>query len=404
MIGLLYGTLWCAKEVMLKIPRLTVIVIFFNMVREAKRTLYTLSSTYQQGVDESEYDVIAIDNGSSEPLTDKFVTSFGDNFYYQFYHTDDKSPIAAINQAVDNVQSEFVMIMIDGAHILSPGVVANVLRASKAYPDPFVTVVGFHLGRMNQNRSVSQGYDQKQEDKLLETVPWHENGYRLFEVAGELSYDCAGWFGPLAESNCFMLKKMSYKRLGGFDSRFTEAGGGLAILDFFRIAMKAKELDYIVLLGEGSFHQFHGGVASNASYAEHPWERFHHQYLEIRKCPFRVVARRPFLLGKITHEVDNWARLCARVGLDWWLAETRTPHDMATFFPTIGYAMHEARRDPKEERGLAELKSQVNSLTQMCDTEIRKRKECEKELTCLREAAKEFRGFRRLLNKLGVKW
>ncbi|MCK5681706.1 glycosyltransferase [bacterium] len=385
-------------------PNLTIIVVFFNMCREAERTLHTLSCAYQRGVNESDYDVIVIDNGSSKPLSAEVVENFGSNFSYYFYETDEKSPVVVINQAVAKLQTEFVMVMIDGAHMLSPGVVGNALRVTKAYPDPFVTVVGFHLGQENQNRSVSKGYNQKQEDVLLETVAWRENGYRLFEIAGALAYDCAGWFGPLAESNCFLLKKTTYERLGGFDVRFTEAGGGLAILDFFRIAMADVELDYVVLLGEGSFHQFHGGVASNAPYSEHPWERFHQQYLKIRQQSFQVIARRPVLLGKITPEADSWARLCARVGLDWWRNEEQKPHDMAKFFPTIGYAMLEARRDPEEERENSDLKSQVNSLTQICDAETQKRKECEAELLLLRKVANEPSILKGLLKKLGVKW
>lgn len=350
------------QKMMAKVPRLSIIVVFFNMCREAERTLYTLSCAYQEGVTACEYEVIVVDNGSTSPLSAEFVESFGANFHYRFHATEEKSPVIALNQQIEECRSEFVMVMIDGAHMLSPGVVANALRAAKAYVDPFVTVVGFHLGEENQNRSVSKGYNQEKEDALLESVAWRENGYRLFGVARELSYDCAGWFGPLAESNCFLMKKESYGRLGGLDSRFTETGGGLAILDFFRTVMESSELDYVALLGEGSFHQFHGGVASNAPYAEHPWERFHKQYKEIRGRPYRVVARRPHLLGRITPEVDNWARLCARVGFSWWLAEERQPHDMEEFFTTIGYAMLAVQADPEEKKRVADLEQEVSVL------------------------------------------
>lgn len=367
------------------------------MRREAQRTLYTLSSSYQQGVTAQEYEVIAIDNGSTSPLSAEFVESFGPNFHYIFHVTEETSPVSALNRQIKECSSDLVMVMIDGAHMLSPGVIANALRAAQAYRDPFVTVVGFHLGEENQNRSVVKGYNQDKEDVLLDGVAWRENGYRLFSVAQELSYDCAGWFGPLAESNCFLMKKESFGRLGGFDPRFTEAGGGLAILDFFRTVMENPELDYVVLLGEGSFHQFHGGVASNAPYAEHPWERFHKQYMEIRQRPFRVVARRPHLIGRIDPEVDNWALLCARVAFAWWAAEEKQPHDMDSFFPTIGYAMLEARRDPDEQSEIEELKQRVNHLMQSHDAEVKKRQMCENELLAMQAP---LRGVATVLKKL----
>ena len=365
---------------MVKVPTLSIIVVFFNMGREAKRTLYTLSSAYQQGVTAQDYEVFVLDNGSTAPLSVEFVAGFGPNFHYRFYATTEKSPVFALNRQIEECRSEFVIVMIDGAHMLSPGVVVNALRAAQAYADPFVTVVGFHLGEENQNRSVSKGYNQEQEDELLESVDWRENGYRLFSVAQELSYDCAGWFGPLVESNCFLMKKESYGRLGGFDPRFTEVGGGLAILDFFRTVLESPELDYVVLLGEGSFHQFHDGVASNAPYAEHPWERFHKQYVEIRNRPFRVVARRPHLLGCINPEVDNWVRLCARVGCSWWLEEEREPHNMEEFFSTIGYAMLAAKADPEEKKQVAELEHKVSILQHNYDQMYARFQECAADL------------------------
>ena len=43
---------------------LSVVVVFHNMRREAERTLHSLSRAYQRGVDDLDYEVIVIDNGS----------------------------------------------------------------------------------------------------------------------------------------------------------------------------------------------------------------------------------------------------------------------------------------------------------------------------------------------------
>jgi hypothetical protein len=45
-------------------PRLSVVVNFHNMQRESIRTLHTLSTNYQRGVGATDYEVIAVDNGS----------------------------------------------------------------------------------------------------------------------------------------------------------------------------------------------------------------------------------------------------------------------------------------------------------------------------------------------------
>ena len=44
---------------------LTVLVVFHNMRREAARTLHSLSRSYQRDIDDLDYEVIAIENGSS---------------------------------------------------------------------------------------------------------------------------------------------------------------------------------------------------------------------------------------------------------------------------------------------------------------------------------------------------
>ena len=66
-------------------PLITVVINFYNNEREAPRSLYTLSAQYQQGIEESEYKVIVIDNGSKKPLDKETVEQFGGNFeFYSF--------------------------------------------------------------------------------------------------------------------------------------------------------------------------------------------------------------------------------------------------------------------------------------------------------------------------------
>ena len=65
-------------------PILSIIVIFHNMRREARRTLYSLNTIYQTNVKSSDYEVIAIDNGSTKPLNSDEICSYGPNFRYHF--------------------------------------------------------------------------------------------------------------------------------------------------------------------------------------------------------------------------------------------------------------------------------------------------------------------------------
>jgi hypothetical protein len=60
-------------------------MVVFNMRREAPRTLYSLSCDYQREVDVDDYEVIVIENGSSEALSSSEVCSFGSNFRYHYH-------------------------------------------------------------------------------------------------------------------------------------------------------------------------------------------------------------------------------------------------------------------------------------------------------------------------------
>ena len=106
--------------------------------------------------------------------------------------------------------------------------------------------------------------------------------------------------------------------MGGFDERFQSRGGGLANLDFFQNALSIPSLQYVMLLGEGSFHQVHGGVASNAPWSNHPWNEFNAEYMHIRGKPFQRRARRPFFLGTLPQEALHWIRISATRGLEFW--------------------------------------------------------------------------------------
>jgi len=290
---------------------LSVVVVFHNMTREAPRTLHTLSRQYQRDIQDLDYEVIAIDSASTQPLDEGMVRPFGDHFRYEFFATTSVSPVDAMNRGVANASGEFVMVMIDGAHLLSPGVLSHSIRALRAFDNPFVATQPVHLGPGRQDQTVKAGYNQQEEDRLLASVDWKADGYELFRLTGSPSDSSLGWFGCLFESNCFSLRKQTFLDLGGFHPHFQSRGGGLANLDFFRHAVESPGIDYILLLGEASFHQMHG-------WAPYPLQQFHEEYAAIRGKPYDRPKRRPFYFGSIGKQAVPLSRVSAQAGLAWW--------------------------------------------------------------------------------------
>jgi len=245
----------------------TVIVNFYNMAREAARTLTSLSRSYQQGIGDLRYEVICIDNGSTPPLDQAWVESFGPEFRLLRPSTLLSSPCAAINEAARQAKGRYVAIMIDGAHVLTPGVFREVWDAVDDTPDAVIGLRQWFVGGDQRWLSIS-GYSREQEDILFERIFWPQDGYRLFKIGTPIWESPNHWLDGMIESNCLFVPRTIYERIGGMDEAFDEPGGGYANLDLFKRAVEASPEPVIALLGEASFHQFHEGTTTNVADTE----------------------------------------------------------------------------------------------------------------------------------------
>ena len=90
---------------------------FSRHATRIKRTLYSLSSQHQKDADLQSYEVIAVDNSSTKPLTREFVESFGPQFRLIRHETQSVSPVDAVNLGVASARGKFVAIIVDGARM-----------------------------------------------------------------------------------------------------------------------------------------------------------------------------------------------------------------------------------------------------------------------------------------------
>lgn len=291
-------------------PKLSVVIAFFNMEREARRTLFSLSTKYQQGINEDEYEVIVLDSGSSESLDSSWVTSIQDNYRYQYVNSMWPTPCEAMNTGIRLARAATVVLMIDGARILSPGVLSKMLMAEKLYETPFVYTIAMHLGHKLQNESMLEGYDQQQEDRLLASIDWRADGYSLFDISCLAASSIDGFLNPIAESNCFSMSKEVLLQLGGYDEHFRTSGGGYVNLDLFKRAQSLPALQPVKLLGEATFHQYHGGVATNVTHKNHPGKLYQKEYKNLRGDDYVSVCRSPLFLGEVPKNTIKFLDTC----------------------------------------------------------------------------------------------
>ena len=176
-------------------PLLSIVVVGYRMYRELPRTLETLSADYQRGVSGAVYEVIVVDNGSDPPLDPTLATYCrGVKTHWLSLPSGDVSPCKAVNLGVKHARGDFVAVLVDGARMLSPGIVCNILRSRRLFPNAFVSTLGWHLGPEPQNLSLLHGYNQHEEDLLLDSFDWRNDGYLLFEHSAFALSSSQGWF------------------------------------------------------------------------------------------------------------------------------------------------------------------------------------------------------------------
>ena len=299
-------------------PRLSIVVIVYAMPRQAANTVRSLLPDYQWGVQAGEYEVIIVENDSPDAMDADFLCGLPDFCRYFLRPDPEPSPAAAIQFGVRQARASNVCVMVDGARMLSPGVVHNLILAHRLYPQAVVAVPGYHLGRELQQTAVGSGYDAEVEQALLASIDWPAAGYDLFNIACFSGSCRGGFFLPFSESNCVSVSRATWDALGGFDERFDLPGGGLINLDFYRRACEYPDTELIVLPGEGSFHQFHGGITTGgtASDARDDYiARSREQYEALRGAPFSSPRATATYLGKIPPQAQKFVHFSAAQAL-----------------------------------------------------------------------------------------
>jgi macrocin-O-methyltransferase TylF-like protien/cephalosporin hydroxylase/methyltransferase family protein len=282
---------------------LSVVVVFHDMRREAERTLHSLSRPYQENVDGLGYEVIAVENGSApeQRLGEDLVRGFGQEFRYLDLGEDaHPSPVRALNRGIAASRGRAVALMIDGAHVLSPGVLHHGMVGLAAYPPAIVAAQRWFVGPGRQPLAVAAGYDRDYEDRLFDAIGWPSRGYDLFTIS-HFSQD-RDWFDGISESSCLFAPRDLLEQSGGFDESFDVAGGELSNPDVFERLGAAPGVTVVTILGEGAFHQIHGGTVSNVGdqvELRSRVESYRERYEAMRGRRLRAPAKPTHYVGRL---------------------------------------------------------------------------------------------------------
>lgn len=348
------------------------VIAAYNMDAQLKRTLQSLADDYQK-VDYSEMEVIIVDNGSTVPIRHEAMRRFT-NVTEVIRVEGHPSPVFGLNRGIEAASFSNVAVMIDGAHMLSPGVFDNAKSVLQMMSRPVINVPQYILGAVSQNLISSDGAYQRESEKLAE-LRWKLNGYRLFEYAVRAGEVGGKTCHSTIESNCLITTKEVLTECGGFDESFDEAGAGLANIELMTRLRHHADNQYVILPGEGTFHQDHRGTTTGASREDREalvasyWEK----YKAITGNTTNITVRPPFYYGVVSTAAER----VPAISLDFGRARLHVMEKLAQVYAhraTNGQrgkipeltlksgAMEHALRPVLPPRGLIDSKAEAEGL------------------------------------------
>lgn len=294
-------------------PLISVLVVAYAMPRQLLNTVYSLSALHQRNVVAADYEIVVVENSSQRPADAQALLALGGNVRHFYREESSASPAAAINFGLAQCRGRFIGLMIDGARMLSPRVIEHATCFLSACPQTLLAVPSYNLGRQQQHHHLSAGYGEVEEMALLSACRWQENGYRLFDVASLGDANANGYLNPLLESNCYFASADHFRRIGGADERFDLPGGGSLNLHLFRQLGMLPGMRYVLLPGEGTFHQFHGGITtSEQADREAVLESHRRQLHSFWDGGFHALRRQPELFGAVPSQAQRYLKFSSR--------------------------------------------------------------------------------------------
>ncbi|MEQ1954013.1 glycosyltransferase family A protein [Mesorhizobium sp. CN2-181] len=282
----------------------SLVLVCFQMQRELPRTLVSVSAPYQRCIAPADYEIIIVDNGSAPPVDRATMAGQGTNVIVETVEKPTVSPAPAINRGLRLARAPLIGLWVDAARLASPGLVSACVEAARLHPRPVIATFNYHLGRRLQYFSAAEEHTREAEDALLASIGWPEDGERLFEIS---TLDAKGGLtGPMIESCALFMPRALWNELGGADEAFVSPGGGAVNPDIFIRACALPDVQLIRILGQGTFHQVHGGVSTSGDAGlMEAGKAMSREYFRIRGRPFSAVRTLGWLYDPASKTVQR---------------------------------------------------------------------------------------------------
>ena len=273
------------------------VLIFCNDIQEAIiNTLHSLRHEYQN-FDPNLYEVLILENPSQNNLSANQIHDLPSNFFYNL-NTHKKSLTESLNQLSNQANGNYLLIIPDGAKILSKGVLKYCHQAIKISSKCIVAFHSYNIGVYQDDMEKNEVLHLKKIEKefLKETFPKFADN--LLNNASWADSSSAGSFFQMSESNCLFLTKQLWNKIDGFDERLDSIDERIVNLDLYNRVLENKDHKLFFVLGEGTFHQFNSKESKNSVVKN--FEKYKSKYFEITKKNWNSSKRNDYdFLGRV---------------------------------------------------------------------------------------------------------
>ena len=245
---------------------LSVVVVFYDMAREAARTLHSLSRSYQEGIDD--LDVRGdrrrqrLASRAAARRRRSWRASVRSSASSTCATTRCPSPTHALNRAVELARGRAFAFMIDGAHLLTPGVLRFGMAGLRTYDNAVVATQQWYVG---PGPAAADGGPRLRPGLRGRAVPAHRVARRRLPAVRDQPLHRRPRLVRRRAREQLPLRRprRCCEQVGAFDDSFSMPGGGYANLDLWERLARRPDATMVTILGEGSFHQLHGGTTTN---------------------------------------------------------------------------------------------------------------------------------------------
>ncbi|KZR65040.1 glycosyltransferase family 2 protein [Prochlorococcus sp. MIT 1306] len=233
---------------------LSIIIGCYELTTQIERTIVSIHKALQR-VPNITSEIIIADN-SLKAIIDTSKSKELNFVLREYGHL--RQPIHhIINDSVKYSKGNLLCVMIDGARLCSKGVFRKSLILFQHDPNCLIHIPNFQIGPVHQMYASEVDFGLKDEERLLIDLGW-PNVHSVDLIRASTLEEHAGLGPTIFESNCLLVSRRIWDKVGGYDERFLRMDGGFASADLlYRLSKVCSAL--LILKNEGSFHQLHGG-------------------------------------------------------------------------------------------------------------------------------------------------